>query len=76
MKKVTYEFEVPDFCPEHCEAFSPFEFRHERLGCLNDTKCEQLYRRIKEMDERFTEERNGTAGSGDPALRGTEGKTC
>ena len=51
MKKVTYEFEVPDFCPEQCKAFNPFEFR-ERLGCLNDTKCEQLYRHLKEMEER------------------------
>lgn len=50
MKKVTYEFEVMDFCPERCEAFSPFEFRGDHLGCLHDSKCSELWKQLKAKD--------------------------
>ncbi|MBR1689382.1 MAG: hypothetical protein IJ713_01250 [Oscillibacter sp.] len=46
MKKVTYEFEVPDFCPEACEAFNPVRYRDE-WKCLHEDQCKALHRVIQ-----------------------------
>ncbi len=72
MKKVTYEFWVPDFCPEHCDRFSPFG-REVSVGdgsglvCLHRECCEILWRQLqkireareREDPEADTEERDG-----------------
>lgn len=45
MKKVTYAFEVPDFCPDKCEAFSPIRaIRNDKMHCLYDDQCAELHR--------------------------------
>ena len=51
MKEVSYTFTVPDFCPEPCEAFSPFDYRANRLGCLNETKCKELWKMLRAAGE-------------------------
>jgi len=54
MKTVTYEFQVPDFCPEHCKEFSPFgrkvpTERGSGLVCIHAELCEILWRRLKDL---------------------------
>ena len=48
MKEVQYPFRVPDFCPERCEALSPFRYEKQNVCvCLNETRCKEL-RRVME----------------------------
>ena len=48
MKKVQYTFEVPDFCPDECEAFNPFRgMKREKMTCLYESQCRELRRAIE-----------------------------
>lgn len=45
MKEVSYTFEVMDFCPEKCEAFSPIRvLRDDKFRCLHTDSCKELHR--------------------------------
>lgn len=77
MKKVQYTFEVPDFCPDKCEAFSPIRaLRAEKMYCLHKEQCEQL-RRVLEKNAELDRIMAGAAGkdpSAVPQDDGEEGK--
>lgn len=36
MKEVQYPFQVPDFCPERCEALSPFRYDAAAPGIVRE----------------------------------------
>lgn len=56
MKKVQYTFEVPDFCPEKCEAFSPIRaIRNDKMHCLYDSQCAELHRVLEQNADRNKE---------------------
>lgn len=68
MKKVQYTFEVQDFCPDKCEAFSPIRaLRAEKMYCLYKEQCEQLHR-VLEKNAELDRIMAGAAGkTGDPS---------
>ena len=48
MKEVQYTFQVPDFCPERCAAFSPIRYEKQNLWrCLHEDQCKELHRVIE-----------------------------
>ena len=69
MKEVQYTFRVPDFCPEHCEAFSPFRYEKQNLWrCLHEDQCKEL-RRVIEMNAQL-DSLMENAGGASPAPTG------
>ena len=73
MKEVQYTFQVPDSCPEQCEAFNPLRWKNMKvMTCLHEDQCKALHRVMEanaELD-RILE----SAGGASPAPTGkTEG---